>query len=406
MLRKLKLSFKFDFVIFCILISVVGFVFFALRSGTAWFSLILPLCLAVAALASLIVLRAHVCSKIRGIAALHASKNSSVAGEGDELSLLAAMTEADDIKLKKQNDYIKEATEVLGRMEQGELWVNLVHDYEGEFEPLKLAMFSLSESLNRTLSAISGAAGLVGSGAAQSAGAAQQLAIGSTEQAATVQELAAELSQIDTQVKKSAQNAEEVSLSVEKAREEAGDCSEHMDRLLCAMKAVKSSSDEISKVVKTIEDIAFQTNILALNASVEAARAGEAGKGFSVVADEVRNLANRSAEAVNITSSLIDASRSKVAEGTAIMDDTAVSISRIVESVSDIAALASGISEAARSESDSIAQLSGGISQIADVAQTNSATAEENAATSEEFSAQAETLKSAIACFKLYVKEE
>ena len=400
MFQNIKLSMKINFVFLWFVLTAGAFTFFARRAGTSWGALAVPLCCFTVALLVLFAVRARVCTNVR---TLTASRKAEQA-EGDELTALAGMTEDDERKLQKQADYIKETTEVLGRMESGELWVNLVHDYEGEFEPLKQAMFSLSESLNGTLSAIAGAASLVGSGAAQSAGAAQQLAIGSTEQAATVQELAAELSQIDTEVKHSAENARAVNRFVENARDEARECSGRMDRLIKAMEDIKKSSDEISKVIKTIEDIAFQTNILALNASVEAARAGEAGKGFSVVADEVRNLANRSAEAVKVTSTLIGDSHKKVAEGTSIMNGAAAAMEDIVRSIAPISELASGIDESTRAQSASISQLSGGIAQIADVAQTNSATAEENAATSEEFSAQAETLKNAIAGFKLYSK--
>lgn len=167
------------------------------------------------------------------------------------------------------------------------------------------------------------------------------------------------------------------------------------------MDEISSSSKEIGKIIKTIEDIAFQTNILALNAAVEAARAGEAGKGFAVVADEVRSLASKSADASNSTSALIENSLRAVLNGTRIADDTAKNLSDVVSGVKDVVATIGQISNDSTEQADAIGQVTQGIDQVSSVVQTNSATAEESAAASEELSGQAQLLKKLISQFRL-----
>lgn len=174
-----------------------------------------------------------------------------------------------------------------------------------------------------------------------------------------------------------------------------------MQEMIVAMADISDKSGQIGKIIKTIEDIAFQTNILALNAAVEAARAGAAGKGFAVVADEVRNLASKSAEASKSTASLIEGSIHAVEKGKKLADETAHTLDEVVENSKRIVNVVDGISQASSEQASSIAQVTQGIDQISSVVQTNSATAEESAAASEELSGQAQMLKNLVEQFKL-----
>lgn len=291
----------------------------------------------------------------------------------------------------------------LGQLSSGNFAVDSQNKayYVGDFESLTISMDKLISHLSATLRQINQSAEQVASGSEQVAAGAQVLSQGATEQASSVEELAATIDEISSHVAKNAENTQLASQQSLTTSAELEQGKQQMQQMTSAMDRISDSSGEISKIIKTIEDIAFQTNILALNAAVEAARAGAAGKGFAVVADEVRNLASKSAEASKNTSALIEATLRSVQEGMDIATQTAASLERIVTSSEQSARLVHEVSSASQEQASSISQVTQGIDQISNVVQTNSATAEESAAASEQLSSQAQMLKNLVGQFKL-----
>lgn len=273
--------------------------------------------------------------------------------------------------------------------------------YVGDFTALLITAREINIKLSDTLAQINQAAEQVSSGAEQVSIGAQALSQGATEQASSVEELAATIGDISGQVKDNASSAKEASSIVDNTGNELTQSNEKMQHLIAAMDEISKSSQEIGKVIKTIEDIAFQTNILALNAAVEAARAGTAGKGFAVVADEVRSLASKSSEAAKGTTALIENSIRAVENGTNLADETAKSLLSVVEGAAQVATTVNQIAVSSDSQATSIMQVTMGVDQISSVVQTNSATAEESAAASEELSGQAQILKDLVGRFEL-----
>jgi len=319
----------------------------------------------------------------------------------DEIGQVATAINKTVLRLNKYIDYIFEISEVLNILAQGDMCIVLKQDYAGEFSPIKKALEEISTSLSQSLSSINISAEQVSIGASQVADGAQVLSSGASEQASSIEELSASINEIYDSAQKNAGNVNTVSKYADEAVLEVKESNNHMKEMLLAMNDIKTTSGEIGNITKTIEDIAFQTNILALNAAIEAARAGNAGKGFAVVAEEVRNLAAKSAEAARNTVLLIEKSISSVSEGAEIAKNTAISLEIVSAKTKNIKDIISEIDSASQSQASSISQINQGIEQISSIVQNNAATAEESSASSEELSSQAAMLKEEVSKFKL-----
>ena len=319
----------------------------------------------------------------------------------DELGVLAHDFNLVTIRLRDYVAYIQEVSEKLREIAGGNLAFTLEHEYIGEFEKIKIALDEISSTMNGTMGQLRSVSRDVANGAAQVADSAATLSQGSTEQAAEVDDLVQRIGTVSDSVHKITQGAQAASRISQEVKSGLLASNGKMQNMTVIIQQISDRSAEIHKIVKTIEDIAFQTNILALNAAVEAARAGAAGRGFAVVADEVRALASKSSDAAKETTALLNETVESMDEGVKATQETADSMLKVVERADAMSKLIDQIAEYTRQQDANATEITQGIGQISMVVQTNMATAEQGAAASEELSGQAAMLRELVAKFRL-----
>jgi methyl-accepting chemotaxis protein len=297
--------------------------------------------------------------------------------------------------------YIDEIGSKMSTMANGNFNISFEKNFNGDFRAIQTAIESFSQQISDSMTEIMEVSDMVSEGANQIAGAGQNLADTVTSQANIVEDLSVTVNDITDQISSNSTDATQISKEVEVVAQNIVEGNQRMQDVVNAMDAISASSQEISKIIDTINAIADQTNLLSLNASIEAARAGEAGKGFAVVATEVSQLAGQTVEAAQNTAGLINASLQSVQEGIAIANDTAEKLNGMVSQVQGIADKVKTIAEASNSQAASVKEMSANISEISSVGQNNAATSEESLALSYEMNEHADSLKGLVERFEL-----
>ncbi len=314
---------------------------------------------------------------------------------------IGVLADSLNTSVKNLKLYISDISRILNEMAGGNLSGESNIEYIGDFVEIQRAIGIISDQMSQTMEQIHAASSQVDAGANQVADGAQNLAQGATEQASEVDNLTQMIERITEQINENAKSASITARETDSVGGKISRCNSQMQEMTDAMNQISSFSDEIQHIIKTIEDIAFQTNILALNAAVEAARAGSAGKGFAVVADEVRNLAAKSADAAKNTTEPIEKMLQMVQNGSKLTTLTQDSLQSVVEGADTVSEQIKMISEASAAQETAIQHIKESIDQISTVIQSNSATSEESAAASQQLAGQAQVLKGLIGKFQL-----
>ncbi|HIJ79793.1 MAG: CHASE3 domain-containing protein [Desulfobulbaceae bacterium] len=311
--------------------------------------------------------------------------------DGRDVGIFAAM--------KDMMATLKEKADLATKISDGDLTQEV--KLASEVDVLGIALKEMSDNLNKIIGDVNIATDQVSSGSSQVSDSSQSLSQGATEQAASLEEITSSMTQMASQTKTNAENATQANQLAGQTRDAAEKGNSQMQEMVGAMGEINEAGQNISKIIKVIDEIAFQTNLLALNAAVEAARAGRHGKGFAVVAEEVRNLAARSAKAAKETAELIEGSVAKTQNGTQIAEQTSVALTEIVNSVTKVTDLVGEIAAASNEQAQGIAQANQALSQVDQVTQQNTASAEQSAAAAEELSSQAAHMKEMMSHFTI-----
>lgn len=306
--------------------------------------------------------------------------------------------------VKNTTEIVGDTTHVLSQVAKGNFDITTSAKYIGVYSEIENSINKITKDLSTTLSMVKVSADQVANGAGQVSLGSQSLSQSTVSQAASLQELAESIKEMTEHIQKNAKNTESTYEVANAASQNVTESNLQMEHMMSAMDEINESSAQIRNITKTIEDIAFQTNILALNAAVEAARAGASGKGFAVVADEVRSLANKSSEAASKTTMLIESSVRSIEKGASVAHSTLDSLSLVVKESEEIKILVENISKETSEQADTISQINNSVDSISNVLQTTSATSQESAATAEELSSQAFLLKELISKFNLSLK--
>lgn len=316
----------------------------------------------------------------------------------DETKTLAQATEK---TISIMHGTVGNITSQLEMMAEGNFQQILEMDYPGDMQPIKGSIHRISTSLSNTLSQISQSANQVAAGASQVSDGAQILAQGAAEQASAVSSLSSAIHEISEEVEQNALRTAAANDVAHKAAVHTQQGKNQLTQMMNAMEGINESSKQIEGIVRSIDDIAFQTNILALNAAVEAARAGSAGQGFGVVANEVRSLASKSAQAAKDTAALISNSMNTVEEGNKTARETVNLLNQIIDDTKSTGLLMEQISDSSNHQANFVKQMLSDVDQISAVVQTTSSASEESAASSEELSGLAQSMKDLIKQFQL-----
>ena len=316
----------------------------------------------------------------------------------DEIGLLGEIFERTIGNLRA---YIGEIDEVLGAIAKGDLTQNTQQDYTGDFKAIKESLESILRALNQTMGQIAASAGHVSDGSEQVSASAQTLAQGATEQASAVTEISTTITDISEGAKQTFTAAAEVGRITNQAGAQLNLSMENVKELSESMERISNDSKQIGTIIATIENIAFQINILSLNAAVEAARAGAAGRGFAVVAEEISNLASKSDEAAKATKELIESSAATIVEGGKAMNRVSEALERTGELAGNVTVKMDQVVDAVEKQTLAMNQVATGVEQISAVVENNSATSQECAAASEELSSQSSMLKELLGSFRL-----